>query len=206
MQMRCGAAGPGVVLVGSVSLVLQSARLTLRPLAARDVDLTVAMMTDPAVMKYWGPVMTEDAAAAKQPNLVRRGGNGGIGIWCVDDRASGEKLGWALLLPMTVDGGGTDWDTVVEDVWPDDDIEVGYMLRPAAWGQGLATEACARMVRFAFEGTPLVEVVGVTHPGNDASQKVLRKCGFSGGGLRRAFGAQLPGFRITRAQWIEQHG
>lgn len=184
-----------------MTLVLHSERLILRPLAAADVDLTVELMTDPAAMKYWGPVLSADVAASRQPSFMQRGGDGGIGIWCVDDRVSQEKLGWALLLPLAPEGDDTDWDMVVEGDWPDGDVEIGYMLKPAAWGKGLATEACARMLQFAFESTPLMEVVAVTAPDNAASQNVLRKCGFIDEGLRQAYGSQSPAFRITRGQW-----
>ncbi|WP_160116420.1 GNAT family N-acetyltransferase [Ruegeria sp. AU67] len=34
--------------------------------------------------------------------------------------------------------------------WPDRDIEIGFVLKRSTWGAGYATEACARLVEFAF--------------------------------------------------------
>jgi RimJ/RimL family protein N-acetyltransferase len=43
-----------------------------------------------------------------------------------------------------------DYDLIVMGQMPDADIEVGYFLKPSAWGQGYATEVCKRILQFAF--------------------------------------------------------
>ena len=88
---------------------------------------------------------------------------------------------------------------------PDCEVEVGYILKRSAWGKGYATESCRRLLKFAFEETPLEEIVAVTDPENTASQKVLRKSGLIEEGIRRAYATQCPGFRITRQQWFSQN-
>jgi RimJ/RimL family protein N-acetyltransferase len=108
------------------------------------------------------------------------------------------------VLPLPIEEDDTDWDLVAGEDLPEGEIEVGYLLKQSAWGKGYATEACTRMLRFAFEQTALQEVVAVTDPENRASQKVLRKCGLIEEGLRRAYAAVCPGFRITRRQWLER--
>ncbi|NNF76744.1 MAG: GNAT family N-acetyltransferase, partial [Rhizobiales bacterium] len=45
------------------------------------------------------------------------------------------------------------------------------------------------------------KVVAVTDPDNGPSQNVLRKSGLIDTGPRRAYGMDLPGFAITKAQW-----
>lgn len=92
----------------------------------------------------------------------------------------------------------------MEDQLPDCDIEIGYILKPSAWGNGYATKAAERLLKFAFEDTPLTEIVGVIDPENEASRRVLMKLGLLDDGLRRAYGGQCPGFRITRQQWLEK--
>ncbi|MGI9482587.1 MAG: GNAT family N-acetyltransferase, partial [Hyphomicrobiales bacterium] len=69
-----------------------------------------------------------------------------------------------------------------------------------------ATEACSRLLKFAFEETPLQDVVAVTDPGNATSRKVLKKSGMNYEGMRRAYAEQCPGYRITRAQWHDLTG
>lgn len=185
-----------------MDLILETQRLLLRPLTEADLDLGYVLLTDPAVTKYAGRTHTRAEVVEQMPTAVRRCARGAIGIWCVSDRATGEKLGTAILLPLPIDEDDTNWDLVQGDALPDAEIEVGYMFKPSAWGKGFATEACTRLVRFAFEETDLSEVVAVTAPENAPSQNVLRKSGLRDVGLRRAYGKECPGFRITRAEWL----
>ena len=78
-------------------------------------------------------------------------------------------------------------------------------MPPNPWGKGYATEACKRLLRFAFEETPLKEVVATIDPENTASQRVLEKSGLIYEGMRRAYAVQCPGFRLTREQWLENN-
>ncbi len=57
------------------------------------------------------------------------------------------------------------------------DVEIGYRLRPEAWGQGFATEGAKAMHDYGFDDLGLYRIIGVTHPGNRASQRVLLKMG-----------------------------
>lgn len=187
-----------------MDLVLETERLLLRPLELADVDLGITLFTDPVVTKYAGRTYTPEEVAEQMPTVVRRCAGGAIGIWCVTDKATDEKLGTAILLPLPVELDDTDWDLVQGEGYPDAEIEVGYILKPSAWGKGYATEACTRLITFAFEETALDEVVAVTAPENKASQNVLKKSGLTFEGTRRAYMNDCPGFRITRAQWLER--
>jgi len=186
-----------------MNLVLESERLLLRPVVESDLDSAIEILTDPVVMRYVADTYTEDRVIREMPLFMRRCAGGCIGIWTVLERATDEKLGSGILLPMPIDKDDTDWDLVVGDEVPDGDIEVGYLLKPSAWGKGYAKEICDRLLKFAFEDSPLEEIVAVTDPENVASQNVLRKCGMVEEGMRRAYAEQCPGFRITRQQWLE---
>lgn len=186
-----------------MELELTTDRLLLRPVDLPDVDLALEMFTDPAVMKFNGDaVMTPDAIAAEMPTVVKRGGGGCIGIWCVTDRETGEKLGDTFLLPQPIDEDDTNWDLVVPDAMPRGDVEVGYYFKKSAWGKGYATEACQRLLRFAFEETALDEVVATVAEDHKDSRNVLEKCGLTYQGIRRAYAEDAPFYRITREQWI----
>ncbi len=184
-----------------MELVLNSERLLLRPYTATDIDIATELLTDPAVMRYVGETYTMNRVVKELPTATRRCAGGAIGIWCAIDRSTGDKLGHALLLPLPIEERDTNWDLVVGDALPDSEIEIGYLLKKSAWGKGYATEACKQLLRFAFEETPLQEVVAVTAPENVASQHVLRKSGLAAEGTRRAYASDCPGFRITRRQW-----
>jgi RimJ/RimL family protein N-acetyltransferase len=192
--------------MSSVNLELETDRLLLRPLVENDWEMALETFMDPEVMKFVADVGSEEALAEEMKTAIRRGAGGRIGVWCVLQRETGEKLGTAILLPLPIEEDDTDWSLVQEDRYPDADIEVGYILKRSAWGNGYATEACRRLVQFAFEETELDEIVAVTDPRNAASEKVLRKCGLRDEGLRRAYAEECPAFRISRQQWLELQG
>ena len=56
--------------------------------------------------------------------------------------------------------------------------ELGYSLAKDYWGQGLMSEAVARMVQFGFENLNANRLIAKTMTHNMASQKVLLKAGF----------------------------
>lgn len=185
-----------------MTLVLETERLRLAPLVLADIDLALEMFTSAAVMKFIGQPTSETAVRRDMSVWTRRGGDGCIGVWCISDRTSGEKYGTVCLLPIPVDEDDTDWDQVVPGAMPEGDVEVGYFLKEAAWGKGYATEACRRLVRYAFEETPLREVVATLDDGNEASKRVLTKAGLTCRGRRRAYGLDGPDWRIRRTEWL----
>lgn len=188
-----------------MNLDLHSNRLTMTPFTRDDLDLSLEMFTDPAVTKYAGGVMSKREITKNVTNWTKRGGNGCIGIWTVTDRKTGEKHGSAALLPMPVEESATDYSLVIPGKMPTGDVEVGYYLKRSAWGHGYATEACRCLLRFAFEKSPLQEVVATFDKKNLASRNVLEKAGFTDCGTMRCYGDDGLNFRITRREWLDRH-
>jgi ribosomal-protein-alanine N-acetyltransferase len=190
-----------------MELTLLTDRLLLRPLRLDDLDLGIEMFTDPEVVRYVGgpEPQTAKEIEAGLPTEMKRCGGGCIGVWCVIDRETSEKLGTGILLPMPVDENDTNWDLVEGPDIPDCEIEVGYILKRSAWGKGYATEICRRLLAFAFEETPLEDIVACIDDDNEQSRRVLLKCGLRAEGRRRAYGEQSLCFRITREQWISEN-
>ena len=189
-----------------MNLNLTTKRLRLTPLTVDDVDVALEMFTDPDVVKYLGDLMTVEDVRTEMPTWTRRGGNGCVGIWCVSDRDSGEKYGSGLLLPLPIDEDDTNYDLVVPGTMPDAEIEIGFSLKKSAWGKGIATEICERLLQFAFEESPLTEIVATLEDENLRSRHVLEKCGLIDEGRMRAYGEDSPRFRITLDAWLaRQH-
>ena len=186
-----------------MELVLLTDRLRLRPTDESDLDLSLEMFTDSDVVEYVCDLMTESEIRNEIPNWTRRGGNGCIGIWCISDRDSGEKYGTVFLLPMPIDEDDTDYSLVVPGRMPKAEIEIGFELKRSSWGKGYATEACKRLLQFAFEETPLNEVVASFYEENIASRNVLEKSGLFDRGRMRCYGEDSPNYRITRNEWME---
>ena len=186
-----------------MELEIFTERLRLTPFVADDIDLALEMWTDPDVVKYICDVMTEAEIRQEMPNSTKRGGNGGIGLWCVADRRTGEKLGDSYLLPLPIDLDDTDFSLVVMGQMPDAEIEIGFFLKRSAWGRGYATEVCKRLLQFAFQEVSLNEVVASVDEDNVASKKVLEKSGLLDRGRTRCYGKVGPIYRITRDEWNE---
>jgi len=187
-----------------MKLVLHSKRLTLSPYAVTDIDLSLEMFTDPEVLRYAGGALGEVEIRGQMANVTKRGGNGCIGIWCISNRRTGERLGSAALLPMPVEEKDTDYSLVIPGQMPEGDIEIGYFLKRSAWGKGYATEAGGRLIRMAFEESPLTEIVANFEEGNVASRHVLQKLGFVNHGTMRCYGEDGPNYRLTREEWLER--
>ena len=56
--------------------------------------------------------------------------------------------------------------------------EIGMLLSPQYWGQGIMTEAMQIVVKYCFEYLGTENVVAGFYSPNIASQKVQQKCGF----------------------------
>lgn len=191
-----------------MNLTFDSERLTLTPYTSKDVDLSLTIFTDPAVTAFTGGTMSEAEIRSSVSHWTRRGANGCIGVWTVLDRITGEKYGSAALLPIPVEDRETDYSLLIPGKMPPGDIEIGYYLKRAAWGNGYATEASRRLLQFAFEDAGLPEIVATFHKDNAASRHVLEKAGFTDHGTRRCYGSDGVDYRITREEWLQRrrHG
>lgn len=56
--------------------------------------------------------------------------------------------------------------------------EVGYILHPDHWGQGLATEALSAVVAHTFASWPVEAITADVDPRNEGSLRLLAKLGF----------------------------
>ena len=98
-----------------------------------------------------------------------------------------------------------------------DRLTLGYVLAPEVWGRGLATEAAHAMVKAGFRLTAAVEILASVRVENDASRRVLEKCGFEyvstgpRGAPARGGLVESHNFRLTRETWgkalsLARHG
>ena len=150
--------------------VLETPRLRLRPWTAADRVPFAALNADPRVMAFFPAPLTKpqsDALADRCDALVREHG---WGPWAVENKASGTFIGFvglhvpSPLLPFAPC------------------VEVAWRLAHAYWGQGLASEAAARALRFGFETLGLEEIVAFTTVGNHRSRAVMERLGMQAAG------------------------
>ncbi len=185
-----------------VHIYLGTARLRLRRFTEEDAADLAALHGDPAVMRYIDshPGTREMIEREELPRFLReyRELPDGLGHWAAVLRPGDEFLGWFSLSPANSRGldGGT---------------EIGYRLRPAAWGHGYATEGAQALVRHAFTGLGCERVVATTMTVNLPSRRVMEKAGLR---LVRTFFLDWPeylsgaehgevAYELTRSGWDE---
>jgi len=78
-----------------------------------------------------------------------------------------------------------------------------YLLQPGYWGQGLATEAAAALLSYAFGELGLAQVDGGAASENSASKRVMEKIGMRYLGLDQEGGHS---FTLTREEYSQDKG
>jgi RimJ/RimL family protein N-acetyltransferase len=157
---------------------LETLRLEMRAFVPEDFDEMLRLDSDPRVMKYIadGKPAGRDAVAMRLKRFIRYPSlYPDLGVWRAARRDTGAYIGWFC---FNYAGKSAD-------------IEVGYRLLPKAWGQGFATEGATALVDYGFDDLDLDRIIGVTHPGNKASQRVLMKAGLEDRGWGRYYNRRL---------------
>jgi RimJ/RimL family protein N-acetyltransferase len=166
--------------VGEYEVVLlRTTRMTLRQFSAADVDNLVDLDSDAEVMHFITggiPTTRSEIEDVILPRWLRYYDDSPlIGFWAAEDRTTGEFLGWFHLRPG--DGHSAD------------EPEIGYRLRRAHWGKGLATEGARALVDAAFTRSSATCVLAETMFVHQASRRVMEKAGLR---LVREFRADWP--------------
>jgi RimJ/RimL family protein N-acetyltransferase len=179
-------------------IAAETARLILRDWDENDADSFYEVMNSPAVMRHLGGVQSraEWREAFERLQGYRR--DFGHTFWIIQDRASGDLLGFCGLKRVNSLGAGALTGTP----------EIGWRLRESAWGQGIAKEAAIASLDLAFGRFAYERVVALTVPANVESQGLMLRLGMQ----RRAeldfidqrYGPELnPSivYRIKAGEW-----
>jgi [ribosomal protein S5]-alanine N-acetyltransferase len=164
---------------------LETRRLRAEPITAAHQDELCALLGDPRVGATLGGVATPARVAASIERQQAHWERHGFGFWLWRERATGAAVARGGLFRTHVGGH--------------DEVEVGWAVMSARWGEGFATELGAASVQAAFEELDLRDVVAFTLPENRASQRVMDKLGFEF--ERDVVHAELPHvlYRLARA-------
>lgn len=154
--------------LSELDLVVETARLRLRPLAATDVEALWPYVSDPEFPKLMSWAAHTDRKETAE-FLARQ----------AEGLANGTDLAWAIEHEGVVVGcvgfHGITWQL---RAWRLDRAELGYWLAPALWGKGLMTEGARGAIQFGFDTLRLHKVTVGCLLENDASRKVINKLGF----------------------------
>lgn len=152
---------------------LETERLFLRKLTSNDIsDLREWLGLD-SVYKYWGRPASRDERNPEllfidaRPNVNRKPSHDFI--WGIESKKEHRIIGIIEVFDVENDRLGN----------------VGYRIDPNWWSRGICTEALMRVVDFVFSETRLDRLHVEADIENVASNKVLKKCGFTHEGCIR---------------------
>lgn len=98
---------------------------------------------------------------------------------------SGDFYDWAITLKDSGKMIGTCGYTSFD--YENGRAEVGYVINPEYWGQGVATEAVSAAIEYAFNELNVNRVEAHFIKGNNASLRVMEKCGMTFEGYLRQY-------------------
>ena len=147
---------------GSDRPILTTARLTFRPFTPQDRPLLEELHRDPEVGRYMGGVWPDARIAEALEAFIADQAEFGHSKW-VARLHDGTFVGRAGISP---------WE-------PTGELELGYVLKPDYWGQGLATEAARAVADWTFANTDVDHIIAFTDPQNFGSQRVLERIGMT---------------------------
>jgi RimJ/RimL family protein N-acetyltransferase len=143
---------------------LETQRLELRLPVSADAAPLMDIHLDPLAKPHVTMLGAPSGLLAAWRNIALMVGHWqlrGYGQWTVIEKSTGEVIGRVGL-----------WHP---DGWTE--IELGWIIKPSRWGNGLATEACAGALAWTWENVQTDHIVSLIHPANSAAIRVAEKIG-----------------------------
>lgn len=160
-------------------------RLVLRGWRPADVGPYLEIVTAEGMADHTPQPKTEASAWSQTAFQIGHWALRGYGMWAVEDRATGQFLGRAGLYEALG--------------WPG--LEVAWTIRRERWGQGLATEAGAASLEFAFDAVGRDDIISIMTAGNVGSVRVATKLGLWRDRAETLQGAEYDIYAIDRKTW-----
>jgi len=178
-----------------MKVFVETERLILREIEESDLEGMFALDSDPEVHKYLeqNPIQSKDETIAIIDFIRNQYRDNGIGRWAIEDKKSGDFMGWTgLKLENKPTNGHVDY------------IDIGYRLRREYWGKGIATESAIASLNYGFSALNYEEIFGAAHVANTASNIVLMKIGLEFIEKFDYEGTPCMWYGAKRKQWLEQ--
>ena len=144
---------------------IETERLLLRRWRDTDREPFAAICADARVMEFFPSTQTREEADTVIDRLSSHIDRHGFGFWALEDRASGEFLGFAGLWNVSFTAAFTPA------------VEIGWRLAHRFWGKGYASEAARASLAFGFDTLRLPEIVSFAVLANQRSRRVMERIG-----------------------------
>ncbi|SFT42067.1 Protein N-acetyltransferase, RimJ/RimL family [Lishizhenia tianjinensis] len=149
----------------NTAYLFTSSRLGFRNWKASDLTPFAAMNANAEVMRFFPTLLTPEESEASVERFKQQLHDIGYTYYAVDELGSGEFIGFI----------GLSWKDFESPFTPATDI--GWRLKPAAWGKGYATEGAKRCLEYAFQELNLEKVIAICPAVNTPSERVMQKIG-----------------------------
>ena len=146
--------------------IAETTNLTIRHFTLEDLDDLTFILGNPNVMEFStkGPLSREETQVWLQERLQHYE-HPGFSFWALIPKADDKLIGYCGLHPLQIDGHT--------------EIEIGFRLDHAYWGQGLATEATETCRDYAFNKLAFSRIVAIIESQNTRSINVIDKLGMT---------------------------
>lgn len=161
--------------------MIETERLSLRPLKVADVDAFVDLHADKRVNRFVGSY-SPTQALERLVAIERQWAERGHGLCAIELKSSGEFVGRS---------GLQYWDQF-------DEVELGWTLRAEFWGHGYATEAAQGCLDWGFATLEENYFTALMRPGNEQSVRVAERLGFSPRRQDTLFGKPVTVYALDR--------
>jgi RimJ/RimL family protein N-acetyltransferase len=149
-----------------VSFAHRTERLLMRSWRPGDLDLWDTWLNVPEVARTVGGLQSRDEIAAGLERLHACEADHGHSFWAVERLEDGIYLGFCGIKRLTAPGAPAAMRGAPE---------IGWRLRPDAWGQGYAREAALASLQIGFDRFGFDIVYAITLAHNDRSWGLMRR-------------------------------
>jgi len=175
--------------------------MILRRLTQDDADNLFELDSDPEVMQFLTGGIPHTRSFIVDEALPHYLGFydrfAAFGFWAAIEKSSSDFMGWFHFRPYREDP---------------DEIELGYRLKKAYWGNGYATEGSMALIDKGFRELGVDKAVSTTMALNKASRRVMEKAGLRFESEFIYPGEPFPGwspedclevkYGLTHEQWL----
>jgi RimJ/RimL family protein N-acetyltransferase len=167
---------------------IETPRLVLRPWDVADAPAALAVYGDEAVTRWLSPAVDHVSTAAEMAGL--------IAVWAAEPLEHPQRR-WAV----TLAGGTLVGSAALRALPPDDeDLEIGWQLAPAYWGQGYGAEAGHAVAHYAFD-SGVDELFAVVRSRNTRGVGTARRIGMEWvGETEKYYDLRLQVYRLRNGE------
>ena len=148
-----------------MKIYIETPRLILRDWQESDIQPFYKMNSNERTMEFFLNPLNEEESLAFYHRIKDEFGTCGYGLYAVERKDNHEFIGFTGFHRFTFNA----------DFAPG--VEIGWRLKPEAWGNGFAPEAAKACLEYAKKNLEFSEVYSFTALPNKRSERVMQKIG-----------------------------